>query len=279
MTDRRLTPANARVAEAGWEDRVDAPTYVEGTWKAIRSPVADLRAAPGGARDRQLVTGERFLVLEDREGWSFGRAERDGYVGYIPSEQLGEDTEATHLVAVRASHAYKMPSLKAPEMSPLTFGARVRVTDERHHYFEIGHESFVPKPHLRPLDRPFRDPATVAQLYFGTPYLWGGNSSWGIDCSGLIQAACLACHLPCPGDTDLQQAALGHSVPNGSALERGDLLFWKGHVAMAVDEATLIHANAHHMAVAYEPAAAAIARIEAQGEGSVTAHKRLALAA
>ena len=275
MTDRRLTPANARVAEAGWEDRVDAPDYVQGTWQSVHNPLADLRAAPAGARDRQLVTGERFLVLEDRDGWSFGRADRDGYVGYIESAKLGDDIDATHLVAALASHSYTAPDMKSPETGPLSFGAQLRVIDERHKFFEIEGGSFVPKPHLRPLRSPFRDPATVAQLFFGTPYLWGGNSAWGIDCSGLIQAACLACDIPCPGDTNLQEAALGEALPDGSALTRGDLLFWKGHVAMAVDEATLIHANAHHMAVAYEPAAAAITRIEAQGDGPVTAHKRL----
>lgn len=275
MSDRRLTPANARVAETGWEDRTDAPAYVAGSWRAVHAPLADLRATPAGARDRQLVTGERFLVLEDREGWSFGRTERDGYVGYVESAKLGEDADATYFVAVLASHTYTAADMRSPEIGPLSFGARVRVIDERHKFFEIEGGVFVPKPHLRPLRSPFRDPATVAQLFFGVPYLWGGNSAWGIDCSGLIQAACLSCEIPCPGDTDLQEAALGNDLPDGTPLCRGDLLFWKGHVAMAVDEATLIHANAHHMAVAYEPAAKAIARIEAQGEGPVTAHKRL----
>jgi cell wall-associated NlpC family hydrolase len=132
----------------------------------------------------------------------------------------------------------------------------------------------VPKPHLRPISHPFRDPVTVAQLFFGTPYLWGGNSAFGIDCSGLVQAALLACGIACPGDSDLQ-AALGNTVPDDAPMLRGDLIFWKGHVAMVVDDQTLIHANAHHMAVAYEPIDAAIARIKAQGGGTVTGRRRL----
>ena len=129
-------------------------------------------------------------------------------------------------------------------------------------------EGYVPKPHLRPLDRPFADPAAVAQLHYGVPYLWGGNSVLGIDCSGLVQAALLACAIPCGGDSDLQQA-VGEAIPEGEAPRRGDLFFWPGHVAMVVDEATLIHANAHHMAVACEPLSDAVARM-----GEPQAHRR-----
>jgi cell wall-associated NlpC family hydrolase len=129
----------------------------------------------------------------------------------------------------------------------------------------------VPKKHLRPLDRPFTDPAAVAQLLFGVPYLWGGNSVLGIDCSGLVQAALLACSVPCGGDSDLQEAV--GSEATGEP-RRGDLVFWPGHVAMMVDGETLIHANAHHMAVAYEGLAAATLRIEAQSGGGVTARRR-----
>ncbi len=274
MTDPRLTPSNGRVAEAGWEDRVTADAFVPGTWKTVSAQLADLCRAPAGARDRQLQMGDRFLVLETRDGWAFGRAARDGYVGYIADDQLGDDIAATHVVAVRATHLYASPDIKTPEITSLGFGARLAIAHEDRTFFETTNGAFVPKPHLRPVDRPFRDPVTVAQVFFGTPYLWGGNSVFGIDCSGLVQAAYLACGIPCPGDSDLQ-AALGADIPPDAPVIRGDLFFWEGHVAIAVDAETLIHANAHHMAVAYEPRVAAIARIEAQGGGPVVARRRL----
>ena len=273
--DRRLTPANGRVALEGWQDRVSAERFVPGEPCRLTRPVADLLAAPGGRRERQLVWGEPFTVLERHEGFAFGQSGKDGYVGYIEDSALGPVVEATHRVAVLASHAYPAPDMKSHEVMGLSFGARLRVVSASGAFFETAEGYFVPKPHLRPLKVPFADPVTVAQMHFGVPYLWGGNSSWGIDCSGLVQAALLAAGIDCPGDSDMQQAALGRALPPGTPPERGDLFFWKGHVALAVDGATMIHANAHTMSVAYEPIADAIARIEEQGDGPVTAHKRL----
>ncbi|MGB1209466.1 MAG: C40 family peptidase, partial [Paracoccaceae bacterium] len=144
-------------------------------------------------------------------------------------------------------------------------------TEGRFAQTSLGH---IPTQHLAPLPHAFPDPAAVAELFLGTPYLWGGNSRWGIDCSGLVQAAFLACGIPCPGDSDQQQAALGPRLPPQTPKQRGDLLFWRGHVAWVVDAQTLLHANAHHMAVAHEPIETAILRIAAQGDGPMTAHIR-----
>ena len=270
MADRRLTPANARVAAAHLRGTVEAPAFVEGRAAFVARPVVDLQRTPGGTRDRQLLRGAAVTVYEDRDGASFLQA-ANGYVGYVESAALAEGPAPDHMVGTPATHAYAEADMKSPDLCHLSFGARVKVLDEREKFFETD-AGFIPKRHLRPLDRPFEDPVTVAQMHFGVPYLWGGNSVLGIDCSGLVSAALGAVGVDCPGDSDLQMA-LGRAT--NTPPTRGDLLFWKGHVGMMVDEAVMIHANAHHMAVAYEPLADAIARIEAQGDGGVTAHRRL----
>jgi hypothetical protein len=270
-----VTAANDRVAHVSVAEEFPDLMPVEGERRGVAVPLADLRRQPEGPRDRQAAMGEAFLALEDRDGWTFGTLVRDGYAGWIQTVKLGPRAEANYMVAVRGTHLYPAPDIRREPLAAISFGARFRIVSETDRFMETAGGTFLPKPHLRPLERPFRDPVTVAQLFFGTPYLWGGNSGTGIDCSGLVQAALLAAGIACPGDSDLQEAALGEALEPGVAPERGDLYFWKGHVAMAVDGETLIHANAHHMAVAYEPTAAAIARIAAQGGGAVTSRRRL----
>ncbi|WP_264211552.1 C40 family peptidase [Leisingera thetidis] len=273
MADRRRTPVNDRVAAAHLSDVPEGLQPVEGTAARIGVPVADLLRAPDGPRDRQLVYGEPVTVYEDRGGWSFLQAAKDGYVGYVPSSAVTAPFEATHWISAPATHAYSADDFKSPESHALSHGSRVQVLGGTGRFLETT-LGFIPARHLSALGAHASDPAAVAGLFLGTPYLWGGNSCFGIDCSGLVQAALLACGIPCPGDSDMQEAELGEAVSSDN-YQRGDLLFWKGHVALVRDADTLIHANAHHMAVAAEPIAAAIARIEAQGDGPVTAHKRL----
>jgi cell wall-associated NlpC family hydrolase len=251
--------------------QVESDSFTEGWGMQIARPVVDLHASPGGPRDRQLLHGVEVTVYEARKGWAFVQAP-DGYVGYVVEAELSESAAATHAVGSLATHAYAEEDFKSADLLHLPFGARVRVLDERRKFFETS-VGFVPKKHLRPLDRPFTDPAAVAQLHFGVPYLWGGNSSLGIDCSGLIAAALTACGQRCPADSDMQRDWLGEAVEG--PYERGDLLFWDGHVGMMVDDETMIHANAHHMATRYEAIDAAITRIAAQGDGDVLVRKRL----
>jgi hypothetical protein len=239
----------------------------------IARPVADLLAAPDGPRDRQVLYGHRVEVLARQAGWARLRAAHDGYEGWTPQEALGEAIEPTHRVAVPATHLYPRPDIKARERCWLSFNSELRVVSAAGDFFETP-EGFVPKPHLRPLNAPFADFVTAAQLHFGVPYLWGGNSTAGIDCSGLVQGALRAAGRDCPGDSGPQEAALGTDLPEGAAPQRGDLYFWPSHMAIAVDGETLIHANAHHMAVAYEPIAAALARIAAAGGGPLTRRAR-----
>ncbi len=274
MTDRRLTPANGRVAAAYLRGQVDADSFVDGETASIGQVIVDLCDTPGGARDRQVLLGATVTVYERRDGWAFVQAKRDGYVGYVREAALVTQTMPTHRVATAATHAYARENFKSQDLLYLPFGAEVTVIDERHKFFETPH-GFVPKKHLRPLAQVFQDPATVAQLFFGVPYLWGGNSTRGVDCSGLVQAAYHACGYVCHGDSDLQRESMGTELAADAVMQRGDLVFWKGHVAMMVDGETMIHANAHHMAVVYEGLQQAVLRIKAQGDGDITARRRV----
>ena len=288
MTDRRLLWANAHVAHTSLQGRVTAPRFTEGTWAQISGGKVPLLDAVDGKRERELLFGEPFCVLDRRDGHAFGYTPRDGYTGYIAERCLHDSFRApTHTIAAPRSYIKGSPDLKAYEpVHDLSFGSFVEVLEEQGAWAGVAvrfpdepgklFTNWAPKCHLSEVGNWQSDPVSVAKLFLGTPYLWGGNSGFGIDCSGLVQAALLACNIPCPGDSDQQQAALGNDVLDHS-VRPGDLFFWRGHVAMAVDATTLIHANAFHMAVAYEPIADAIARIADQGDGPVTAHKRLEL--
>ncbi|MEM1388846.1 MAG: C40 family peptidase, partial [Pseudomonadota bacterium] len=272
--DRRLTPCNGRVAAEHLRGAVDAATFVVPDRAKVCAPVADLWREPGGVRDRQILFGDQVDVFEERAGFAFVQSIKDGYVGYVAQGCLGPvGADPTHWVAVQSSHAYPEPDMKVPEAYVLPFCAHVTVVSHLPGFFETDGGLYIPKPHLRPVDKRFKDPVTAAQLLFGAPYLWGGNTSAGVDCSGLVQLAWHAAGRDCPADSDMQET-LGEIVEPKAQMQRGDLLFWRGHVALAVDDATLIHANVHHMAVAYEPAEKAIRRIEAQGDGPVIGHRR-----
>ncbi len=262
MTDRRLTLANDRVAHLSLEGQIAAPRYADSEAAEIALPVVDLLAAPDGARERQLLLGERFDVLERHQGFAYGRAARDGYCGYVPEDALCAPTGISHWVCVPASHLYSEPRAQASRHLWISFGSRLRVLRQEGAWAETPH-GFIHAGHLSALGQWHDDPVEVAGLFLGTPYLWGGNSQGGIDCSGLVQMAWLACGRACPGDSDLQRS-LGQALPEGAALQRGDLIFWKGHVAMMVDADLMIHATGHFMATVIEPAAGAIARIRDQ---------------
>lgn len=235
----------------------------------VIAPVADVLGATG--RERQVLLGTAITV-QSTQGDRSVVTTAYGYAGEMLAATVGKAEAPTHMVGTLATHAYRSEDMKSGDLMHLPFGARVTVLDERQKFFETN-VGFIPKKHLRPLDRPFTDPATIAQMHFGVPYLWGGDSTLGIDCSGLVAAALRACAIDCPDDSGPQQEQLG-SDTRGS-YQRGDLLFWNGHVGMMVDSETMIHANAHHMATVYEPIENAILRIKAQGDGDVTAHKRL----
>jgi cell wall-associated NlpC family hydrolase len=272
MTHARLVPSNGRVALTGWAGQ--AEHYVNGKVRNVAASVADLLREPDGALDCQLLFGGEFLVLEDQEGWSFGQAVRDGYVGYVRSDRLGGAVKARHKVVAMASHIYSAPDMKSGAVLALSFGARLSGIAEDN-FLGLTDGGYVPVQHINPVNE--FEPDFVARFegFLGIPYLWGGNSTWGVDCSGALQLALHAAGQGCPRDTDMQVADLGHALEDDDTLVRGDLIFWQGHVGVMCDSETLIHANAHHMAVAVEPLDRAIKRINASGGGPVTARKRL----
>lgn len=273
--DRRSLAANGRVALASLRGQVAAERFTEGEVLRCAVALTDLCRAPGGVRDKQLLRGQPFRVLELRDGWAFGRDETDGYVGYLRADALAAGVTPTHRVAARACHVYSAPDIKAPEIESLSFLSLLAVTGEAGRFLALAEGGFVPAVQLARAAAAESDPVAVAERFLGTPYLWGGNSAFGIDCSGLVQLALRACGAPCPRDSDQQQRALGRPLPAGAPLRRGDLVFWAGHVGMMTDAERIVHANAHHMAVVREPLAVARARIEAAGGGPVAEVRRL----
>lgn len=240
----------------------------------VSVPVADLSDRPGGARIRQVLFGAPVVAHGQRDGAYMVEAQHDGYRGFIDPSLLGPRSAATHKVTALATHLYAQPDIKSPNLAGLSFGTLLTLAGQEGAFFRSHDGLFVPAAHVARAHMKFRDPVAVAELFLGTPYLWGGNSRLGIDCSGLVQTAFLACGLTCPGDSGDQESALGQSLASASAPKRGDLVFWAGHVAIVAAPDRLIHANAHHMAVVFEPLEDAIARIAEQGGGPVTSRRR-----
>lgn len=286
--DPRITAARPDLAARALEGRVTADRFVDGEPARVIEGSAPLRRTPraDAALDTEALHGERLTVFEeDAEGWSWVQLHRDGYVGYMPSHAYlkGEGAAPTHKVAALRTFLYPGPSIKLPPTGWASLGARVTVvreTEAAGRRFAVTADGrAIVSNHLAPIDAREPDPVAVAERFLGTPYLWGGRTSLGLDCSGLVQTALEACGIAAPRDADMQELAVGEAIGlDPAGWRRGDLMFWPGHVALVRDAETFLHANAWMMAVGIERIDEGLARIAASGS-SLRTVRRVALPA
>lgn len=282
--DHRLFAYRPDLAEEALKGKVEAKRFVPGEPAHVIEPVIDIRPRPdlSAIIDSQALYGETLRVLDRRDGWAWIKCDRDDYVGYVYEEALELGVgKATHEVAVPRTFLYPGPDLKFPFSVALSIGSRLNIVgdavtrDTRYLLLDSGEA--VIASHCRPLDaeRP-ADPVAVAASFMETPYLWGGRSGFGLDCSGLVQISFAMTGYSAPRDSDMQAERLGTAIdPEKEGLQRADLVFWKGHVGFIEDDGkTLLHASGGTMTVTREPLAAAIARI-ANLYGQPTGYRRV----
>lgn len=280
--DARVTPARPDLAASRLRDLVAADHYVDGVRMQVIAAHAPLRRAPrpDAPLDTEILRGECVIAYEQSpEGWAWIECERDGYVGYAPSEALRATiVEPTHRVRVLRTHLYPGPSIKSPPLGALTLGARVAVARQQDNFLVLDDGAFVWARHLAPVGERAGDFVAEAEKLIGVSYLWGGRTTEGLDCSALVQTALDLSGVAAPRDSDMQERELGtplNLAPDLSDLRRGDLVFWKGHVGVMRDGARLLHANGHHMETVSEPLRDAVDRIIAAGGGPITSARRL----
>lgn len=288
--DRNVTPWRPDLAAEHLRGRLPAERYATGVaYQAVRG-IVPLRSRPDGrvGQGSELLYGETLTVYEIRDGWAWGQCDHDGYVGYLHAACLTDRVRAaTHRVAALRAFLFPEPSFKTPPLRAATLGAPVTVEElvegPGGPYARIAPEGFVAARLLVPADHRAADPVTVALRFLEVPYLWGGRSGIGLDCSGLVQIALAECGLPVPRDTYLQVRSVGDAVAEGDAAEaavragtarRSDLAFFPGHVGLMVDGEHMVHANVHRMAVTVDPVLEVAERVRRQDGRGLTALRR-----
>jgi cell wall-associated NlpC family hydrolase len=268
MLDRRLNAYRADLAEKTLEDRVEALRFVEGEMARVNAPTIAMRPEPSvqSGIDTELLFGEPVRVFDCADGWAWVKSKIDGYVGYVQDSSLKPAGPApTHWVTVPRSFVYRDADMKTPVVEALSMGSRLLVTGEaetRGTQYLLTDRGAVIAKHVGPLGSPVSDDyVAVASRFLQSPYLWGGRSGFGLDCSGLVQLSMMMAGQNVLRDTDMQRASIGHEIERGD-LKRGDLVFWKGHVAIMSDAETMIHASGFTMDVSHEGLEDAIRRIE-----------------
>ncbi len=285
--DRRLHPVRPDLAAKAYEGRVTSARFVEGELNSIVADILDMRAEPRPdiGVDTQLLFGEQVRVFEETpEGWAWGQLESDGYVGWFSSDGIASPGSPTHRVRALRTYRYPGPDLKLPPLGQISLASRVEVTGmavtRGLEYALLSDGSAVVAKHLWSLERQADDWVAIAEELIGTPYLWGGRSSLGLDCSALVQiAASFGGHV-LQRDSDMQEASAGDEISDAelSGLRRGDLIFWKGHVGIVAGPGRLLHANGHTMTVANEDLEEAVKRIAETEWGEITCIRRLSSA-
>ena len=277
--DRRLIPVRPDVAAVQYQDDHLSERYAVGELRQVAYGHCNLHETPCAdvGLDTQLHCGETFMVYDEKDGWAWGQVTRDGYVGYVRSEGLRRQVEqTTHRVKVLRSFVYPEPNMKRTPISCLSLNAEVNVDGDEAGFAKTT-QGFVWAAHLGDKEEGSGSVVENAQRFVGVPYLWGGRTSLGIDCSGLIQEAFLAAGQTVQRDSDMQEQSIGTQINLDNSidgLKSGDLVFWDRHVGIMTDPETVLHANAYHMSVASEPLAQAVARI-ATVEGPITSIRRV----
>ncbi len=270
LPDPRRHAYRADLAAESLRGLVKAGRYATGELRQVAAPSLPLRreARFDATLDTEALLGETATVYDESEGWAWVQLSRDGYVGYMPSEGLASKIVApTHRICALRSYVYPEPDGKTAPLALLSLNARITVSGHDGRFLALAGGGYLFAGHAAPVDQAEPDFVAVAETFLGTPYLWGGRTSVGLDCSGLVQLAIEAAGQTAPRDADMQAGELGKPIPwrPSTKLRRGDLVFWDGHVGIMTSAKDFLHANAFHMAVEREPFAAARRRIKAAG--------------